>query len=262
MTLGGIAVRVLLVAVVATAAALSALLLSKQQEPVYEATTELLIGASVRPELQILGPPFTGDGTENEIRMSTEAELANSHLIAQRTARSARELGMNADEVDAGVTAAAVGETQVLKISATGTSRERAERLLSAYRAMYLSTRRARQRKRAAAVADALERRLARLSPDDAAGPMGASLRNQLNALEALEEVGGGPEVVDVVRASSEPTSPKTGRNVLFGLLFGLALGVGLVALRSELLRRRPEPPRHRVRAERDQDLLSETSLR
>lgn len=264
MTLGGIAVHVLLVAVVAAATALAALLLSNRQEPIYEADTQLLIGASVRPELQILGPPFTGDGTDNEIRMSTEATLANSNLIAQMTARAERGLGLDSDEVDQRVEAAAVGKTQVLRISATGTSRERAEQLLSAYRKEYLALRRTRQRERAEEVVDALQIRLRGLSDADAEGPLGAGLRNQLNALESLQEVGSEPEIVDGVRAAADPTSPQTERNVLFGLLVGLALGIGLVALRSEVVRRRPdqEPPGRGVAREHDDELFSETSLR
>jgi uncharacterized protein involved in exopolysaccharide biosynthesis len=267
MTLGSIVVRVLLVAVVAAAAALAALLLSNRQDPVYEADMQLLMGASVRPELQILGPPFTGDGTDNEIRMSTEATLANSHLIAQRTARGDRAPEMSADEVNDRVTASASGNAQVLRISATGTSRERAEQLLSAYSRAYLATRRMQERQRAEEVADALDQRLDDLSADDAAGPAGAALRNQISALESLQEVGSEPEVVDPVRGSSEPASPKTERNVLFGLLFGLALGIGLVALRSELERRRPgEPPRRPRRdvthTREEEELFTETSLR
>jgi capsular polysaccharide biosynthesis protein len=266
MTLGGIAVRVLLVAVVAAGAALAALLLSNRQDPVYEASTQLLIGASVRPELQILGPPFSGDGTDNEIRMSTEATLANSHLIALRTAREQPELDMDADEVNRRVTATATANTQVLRITATGTSRARAELLLSAYRKEYLALRREQERERAADVVDALEQRLDRLPADEADGPMGAALRNQLNALESLQEVGSEPEVVDPVRAASEPASPKTRRNVLFGLLFGLALGIGLVALRSEIDRRHPEEqPRGdgvARKREHEEELFSETSLR
>jgi uncharacterized protein involved in exopolysaccharide biosynthesis len=264
MTAASLAIRVLLVAVIAAVVGLAALILSHGQEPQYSASSDLLVGSSVRPELAVLGPPFTGDGTDNAIRMNTEATVAGSHAIAASTATAAPGLGYDADAVAARVTVSALPQSQVLRISATGPSAAKAAALLTAYRGRYLAAERDRQRTSAKRVQAAVQQRFDNLPRADQKGTLGASLRNQLAALRELAQVGALPQVVDPLRASAGPSQPKTGRNVLFGLLFGVAVGIGLVALRSELAKRGDQRPPGRFQHEpsADGDVLSETRAR
>ena len=238
MTIATVTIRVLLVAVIAALVGLAALVFSRQQQPEYSASSDLLVGSAVRPELAILGPPFTGDGTDNAIRMNTAATVAGSHAVAAATAKAKPDLGYDADGVAARVHVAALPQSQVLRITATGPSAGKAAALLSAYRRQYLASERQRQRRNARRVLADVQRRFADLPAGDQTGPLGASVRNQIAALRELERVGSVPEVIDPLNASAAPSTPKTGRNVLFGVLFGLAVGIGLVALRSELGKR------------------------
>jgi uncharacterized protein involved in exopolysaccharide biosynthesis len=63
-----------------------------------------------------------------------------------------------------------------------------------------------------------------------------------------LKRVGtGSPEVIESARASSVASEPQTLRNVLFGVIFGLLVGVGLVALRAQSRSRAAEQARERL---------------
>jgi uncharacterized protein involved in exopolysaccharide biosynthesis len=223
-----------------------------------------LVGSSVRPELAILGPPFTGDGTDNAIRMNTEATVAASHAIAATTAKAKSDLGYDADQVAARVAVVALPQSQVLRISATGPSAAKARELLTAYRDQYLAAELKRQQTSARRVQTAVQQRFDDLPRADQKGTLGAALRNQIAALRELARVGTLPQIVDPLRASTAPSQPKTGRNVLFGLLFGLAVGIGLVALRSELRKRSDERPSGRFEHApgEDGEVLSETRAR
>jgi len=249
LTLGGLLVRALLVLIVAAIAAAVAFALSERQPKRYQAQTKLAYGIALRPELQVLGTGFI-DATDDDVRLATEVEILNSYDIARRVAEEAPELGLTAKEIDDRVSAAPVGDTQVASITAKDSTPEKAARLAAVYRKQYLTERRVRDRRRAREVSDALSRRLRDLPRSQRTGATGASVRTQLGALDVLERSGSGvPQVVQGVRASSTAVSPQTSRNVLFGALFGLAVGIGLVALRPPA--RRPEPPRS---TERDGD--------
>jgi capsular polysaccharide biosynthesis protein len=264
VTVASLAIRVLLVAVIAGLVGLAALVFSHRQEPQYSASTDLLIGSSVRPELAILGPPFTGDGTDNAIRMNTVAAVAGSHEVAASTARAEPRLGYDADQVAAHVSVAALPQSQVLRIVATAPSRDKAAELVSAYRRQYLVAERDRQRESARRVQKSVQQRFDDLPRSDQKGQLGAALRNQIAALRELARVGTLPQVIDPLRASAAPSAPKTKRNVLFGVLFGLAVGIGLVALRAELGKRTDAPPRRRFEREgaENGEVLSGTRAR
>ncbi len=264
MTIASLAIRILLVALIAAIVGLAALVLSHRQEPQYSASTDLLVGSSVRPELAVLGPPFTGDGTDNTIRMNTVAAVAASHAVAASTARAKPDLGYDAGEVAEHVSVAPLPQSQVLRISATGPSAAKASELVTAYRQQYLNAERNRQRRSARRVQSSVQQRFDDLPRSDQKGTLGASLRNQIAALRELARVGTLPQIVDPLRASSAPSEPKTSRNVLFGILFGLAVGIGLVALRSELGKRADAPPRRRIEHEpiENGEVLSGTRAR
>jgi capsular polysaccharide biosynthesis protein len=264
MTVASLAIRVLLVAVIAALVGVAALVFSRGQEPQYSASTDLLVGSSVRPELAVLGPPFTGDGTDNAIRMNTVAAVAGSHAVAESTARAKPDLRYDGDEIAARVTVAALPQSQVLRITATGPSAAKAAELVTTYRQQYLAAERDRERRNATRVQASVQQRFDNLPRSDQKGTLGAALRNQIAALRELARVGALPQVIDPLRASTAPSAPKTGRNVLFGLLFGLAVGIGLVALRSELDRRGAGPRAGRFEHEPsgNGEVLSETTAR
>jgi capsular polysaccharide biosynthesis protein len=232
LTFGQLLWRVALVLVLAAIAGAAALVLSQRTEKSYTATSQLVYGVTLRPDLQALGAG-TNDATQDVTRINTETAVLNSYDVAQRTARANAGLGMSANDIHDHVRATAVNESLVANLTATDTSAQKAMQLLRAYRAQYLKLRSDQTKQRAAQVENDLKAELASLPSSQRTGSRGAQLRQQLGALAALKRSGSGvPEVSQDAYAPSSAASPNTTRNVLFGILFGAALGIGLVALR------------------------------
>lgn len=227
--------RGLLVVFVALLVGGAAYAFSVSQPQEYQATTEFAYGQLLTPELQVLGSGFGEPDIDEDVRIATEAARVNSFDVAEATARAAPELGYSANQIAARVDASPDRGTLVVVLTATANSPEAAERLASAYSNQYLKLVRSGDRRRAMDVEDALRQRLRDLPIGDREGVIGAQLRDQISAVDLLTSVGGGsPAIIEGARASSAPANPQTTRNVLFGLLFGVAVGVGLVALRTE----------------------------
>jgi capsular polysaccharide biosynthesis protein len=162
--------------------------------------------------------------------------------------RARPELRLSPDDVAGRVAISPVGSSEVIRVSASGDTPSDARQLASAYVEEFQRWYRNRERTRAAAVRRVLSDRYATLTRASRRSDTGASIRNQITALDVLEKVGSGsPDVVEGAHAFRDREQPKTKRNVIFGLLFGAALGVGLVALRSELRRGAAPTPREGV---------------
>lgn len=227
--------RGLLIVVVALLVGAAAFAFSESQDPQYQSRAQFGYGALLSPEIRILGGDFGEPDVEEDVRIATEAARANSFDVARATASAAPELGYTAGQIAANVQAAPTRGSLIVTLTATASSPERADRLAQAYADQYLELLRDRERSRARIVRRALQTRLGSLREGDREGVLGAALRNQISQVDVLGRVGSGsPQLIEDARASVTPAQPRTQRNVLFGLLFGLAVGVGLVALRSE----------------------------
>jgi uncharacterized protein involved in exopolysaccharide biosynthesis len=226
----GQAVAVALLALIVGGAAYA---FSKSQPREFTATTQLGYGRDLSPELQVVGlPEPQGD---EEVRIATEAQRVGSFDVADATAKANPGLGYNGGQVHSRVTASPTRGTLVIVITATGDTPERAAQLGNAYSQTYLRVVRGREREQFATVERALRSRLANLSRSDRVGAIGASVRSQLTLAALFQRVGTGlPVVIETARASAAPAEPQTTRNVLFGLLFGAVVGIGLMALRSD----------------------------
>ncbi len=224
----------LLVVLVALLVGAAAYVFSQNQPEEYRSQTSFAFGPLLSPEFQVIGGAGEPD-LDDDVRIATEASLINSFDIAEATARRAPELGMSAGEIAGRVSATPDRGSLVVLLIARASSPRLAERLANAYAGQYIARKRAREKRRAAIAKRALETRLESLPRGDRRGPVGAGIRDQISTLDVLLRVGSGvPQRVEAARASSVPAQPQTQRNVLFGLLFGIAVGVGLVALRTE----------------------------
>jgi capsular polysaccharide biosynthesis protein len=236
----GLVVRVLLVLVIAALVGVAALELSRRQPTSYQATGSLVFSSQLSPELQVLGAPFTGPNTDPKTQASTNAQLVKSFDVARIVARRHPELGLDAAAVAGHVSVGEVAGTQLVSVTATGETQRRALDLATVYQDEYVTVTRARQARRAQLVEAELRGRYAALPASAKAATQGATLRAQIATLDMLQRVGSGQvDIAQQPRASADPSQPKTRRNVGFGVLFGLVLGIGLVALRSELRRAR-----------------------
>ncbi|HEY7623098.1 MAG TPA: hypothetical protein VH834_25205 [Solirubrobacteraceae bacterium] len=235
-------VRLLLIGVIAAAVGLAALFLSRSQPTRYGAQAKLAFSADQRPELQVLGAPFVRPSTDARTFTATNADLVDSHTVADRLARKQPQLGLTADQIAGRVSARPLPNTSIVQLNATGDTPAKAEQLARAYVDEFTNWFADRQRRRARTVQRVVRQRYESLTRQQRTSGTGSSLRDQLAALEVLAAVGSGsPDVIEGAHASARAKEPQTRRNVTFGIIFGLALGVGLVALRAEL-KRRPGP--------------------
>lgn len=225
--------RVLLIVLVALAVGAAALAFSSGQPRTYQAVSLIEYGRVLPAAYQVLAP-FNGQpDIDEEVEIQTKAAEVGAFEVAAATAKAAPDLGFNAGQIDARVNATGRRSTSLVVVTSEGTDRQLAERLGRAYVTQYFRLLREHERAFALRVQRALETRLNGLSTNDDRGPIGATLRSQIGAVRLVAAVGTGtPRLIEAARAGGAASKPQTRRNVLFGLLFGLAVGIGLVALR------------------------------
>jgi uncharacterized protein involved in exopolysaccharide biosynthesis len=229
-----LAVKALVVVGITALAGIAAYGFSKQQARTYTAISQLGYGRSLTPELQSLGPAFAEPTIDAE-SMATEATRVKSFDVAIAAAKASPQLRLNAPQIAARTDVSQPHDTHTVVVTATGPTPFEAARLGNAYVDAYVATQRERQRRRADEVRRALEFRLSHISKRSALGPLGSTLRDEISLAGLIGRVqAGGPQVIERAHPAGAPSQPQTQRNVLFGLLFGLVAGIGLVALRSE----------------------------
>jgi capsular exopolysaccharide synthesis family protein len=206
---------------------LVALLVSLSQENQYTATATLLFQ----------GSHVNADAAAREA--ATNSELVGLPVVAEQTAR---ELGgrvtddevLGSISVDAGSTIADIG-----KISATTNSPELSARMANAYTRAYIKFRREADRSQVQQAIGVVKRSLAALSPAELAAERGQGLQDRLARLKVQQALQTGKAVlVQPARPPSAPSSPKTRRNVVLGIILGAVLGFGLAALLERFDRR------------------------
>lgn len=223
--LGKLLLRGLPVAVLSAAAcAAAAGLLSNQREPVYEASALVLTRDSA--DAVTGGPSSDEEGSG----VSTEALLVQSRDVLDGVA--ARLGGLSVDDVEAAIEVAPVEETNVLRVTATDDRPAQASRLADAVARAFVAQRRADTRRRARDAQRVLERQLDRLSAQSRSSLPGVQLRERIESLRVIEEMGpAAPRIVENAHPPAEPVRPRPRRDALFGGLFGLLLGCGLAAV-------------------------------
>jgi capsular exopolysaccharide synthesis family protein len=165
---------------------------------------------------------------------ATNEALAALPAVA---AKAAKELGGSLNEVLGSVEVSAANENaNVTTISATNESPQRAAEIANAYSDAYIDFRRESDRSQFKESIAVLEARLDELPSTDLNGQKGELLREQIGQLEVEEALQTG-KVSPVQEAGppSSPSKPKTKRNVLLGIVFGLVLGLGLAAVIERL---------------------------
>ena len=206
---------------------LVALLVSLSQENQYTATATLL---------------FQGSNENAEVaarQAATNSELVGLPLVAEQTAR---ELGGSATgpevlrsiSVEVGSTIAEIG-----KISATTNSPELSARMANAYSRAFIKFKREAVQSQIQQAVGLVKRSLAALSPAELAGEKGQGLQDRLTRLKVQQTLQTGKAVlVQPAGPPSAPSSPKTRRNVVLGIILGAILGFGLAALFERIDRR------------------------
>jgi capsular polysaccharide biosynthesis protein len=243
VTFLGLIVRLLLVAVIAALVGVGALLFSRSQPTRYQAETKLSFSSALRPELQVLGAPFVRPNVDSDVFDATNAQWVSSRHVARTLASNVPGLGLTEDQIASRITVSPISGTEIVSLRATGPSRRDAELLARSYTQTFVTWFEDRDRARAQDVEKVLRTRYQALNREQRTSGTGSTMRSQISALDILGEVGSGsPEVVETAHAFASPQQPQTRRNVIFGIIFGLAVGIGLVSLRSQLRPRTTAP--------------------
>ena len=223
-----------------------ALFVSSRQTPVHESRASVLVT-----------PIDLGTGAVPEDpNLPTEAELLRSVLIADIVAETL-ELGSDPRSLLGDLSVDQPTDTEILEITYRDSDPDEARRLATGFAQAYLQYRRATamaQIEKATQAIDVeldalqrrlttIERELARL-PDDAPGRgalqseqaivQNLILQAQLDRLDLPDDVTVG-RIIQPASLPSSPVSPNHFVNGMFGLIAGLALGVGLAFLRDRM---------------------------
>jgi capsular exopolysaccharide synthesis family protein len=169
---------------------------------------------------------------------ATQAALARVGTVAELAVKAAGVPGHTAAGLLAKSSVSANPTADLLTFSVTDPVPAVAEKLATAYATQFTVYRRRLDTGALSAALADVHRRLAALA---AAGQSGSPLYRRLNgtsrdleALQTLEASGASAVVVGKAGGASQ-VQPKTSRNVVLGILVGIALGVGLAFLREAL---------------------------
>ncbi len=194
--------------------------------------------SSAQPEEYTASATLLFESETESLDASREA-ATNEALAALPAvaAIAAKELDGDVGEVLGAVEVSAANENaNTTTISATNESPQRSAEIANAYSDAYIDFRREADRAQFKESIAILEARLQELPPAEAEGPKGDLLREELNQLEVEEALQTGKvSTVQEAGPPASPSSPKTKRNVMLGIVFGMILGLGLAAVVERL---------------------------
>lgn len=226
---------------------LGAVIISALQPAVYEASATLLYSQR-NTGAAVLGVSQPGYSNFPDIELSTQIGLIQQPQVVQ-VVITKLGLSTTVDKLLQNVTVTADGQTQLITISATGSSMSEAAAIADALAHSYADWSRAQNRNSIQAALNAVnanlastQSQIATLEAAVAAHPSGAN-RAELAAANArystlsdnaqqlaiardLET--GSVQIVTPGTADPVPVSPKPVRNGALGLALGIALGLGL----------------------------------
>jgi capsular exopolysaccharide synthesis family protein len=211
---------------------LMALALSVRQEEQYTATATLLFRetpAALEESAAVVDPTREAATNGQLVALPVVAAQASEELEGRVPAGEILE--------DIEVTPSTNADTA--SVSATTNSPALSAEIANAYGAAYINFRREADRKQVQGAIDLAVQSLAGMTPAQAEGPEGQALNEQLDELrlsQALQT--GGAELVQEAEPPTEPSSPDTTKNVIFGVILGALLGFGLAALLERIDRR------------------------
>jgi capsular exopolysaccharide synthesis family protein len=227
-----------LLAVCAVLVPAVALIYSLTQAKEYTASATLLFRDPGLDE-KLFGTALFNQDDDPQRTAATNLQLVSLRQVSERTAVELKSTGLTADEIQSKVSVEPVGESDLIAVDAVDGEPKLAAELANAFAANYIAFRRDADRAKITEAQNLVQQELDALSEVERAGTEGQQLGQNARELEILASLQtGNAELVQPAQAPSDPSAPKTLRNVILGLLLGLMLGAALTLLREQLDRR------------------------
>ncbi len=208
---------------------------SARQPKKYAATASLAFATNPVSE-QIAGLQTQPENTLTQ--QASDLELVRLGDMAARTATQLGH-GLSEQQVARAVTVSAQGESDIVNLTATASSPALAAAIANTYTSLFVAEQQAASRRYFSAALAVVQRQLAALTPAQRIGEDGLSLQNRAQTLHLLTQLGyGNVQLAQQAIAPSGPSSPRTSRDAMLGLLLGLLIGAGLAVVLERLDRR------------------------
>jgi polysaccharide biosynthesis transport protein len=215
---------------------LVAFTVSRRQQHLYQASATVLVNEQ-NPVAQALNraPALT---TPPDRHAATQAKLARVGTVAAMAVKEAGVPNRTASELLANSSVSADATADLLRFSVTDPVPSAATKLATAYAMQFTQYRHKLDNAvLAAAIADTRRK----LDAHVVSGGLGSPMYRQLSAIErdleelqALQPASSGAAVVDTAGGASL-VRPRTKRNIMLGVIVGLALGIALALIREAL---------------------------
>lgn len=204
-----------------------AFLVSSSKEKLYTASATLLFQS---------GDTSVSDPAREA---ATNEALASLPVVAVRAAEEMGDGTTPGEVLDAVSASSSNSMADVATIEATTPEPERAAEIANGYSKAFIEFRKETDQAQVQQAINLVEGSIENLSPEELAGDQGATLEDRLNRLKVQRALQTGrAELVQPASVPDSPSSPKTKRNVLLGILLGALLGFGLAALLERVDRR------------------------
>ena len=221
---------------VVVAVPLLAFVTSRRQERLYQASATVLVSAQ-NPTAQALNLA-AAVATPPDRYVATQAKLARVGTVAAMAVERAKVPGHTAAGLLANSTVSADLTSDLLTFSVTDPSSRVAEALVNAYASQFTVYRHRLDRAGlSAAIGDASRKLQALIASGEGGSDLSRRLKataGDLEQLQTLQAIGSSATPVGSADSASL-VQPRTKRNVILGVIVGLALGIALAFIREAL---------------------------
>jgi succinoglycan biosynthesis transport protein ExoP len=209
---------------------------SKHQTKKYTTTASLSFSDNSLSQ-QIAGLPANSSGNLLA-QQASNLELVKLGDLATKTATLLGH-GLTPEKVSEALSISGQGESSIVEVSATATSPALAADIANTYISQFVNEQQGANRQYFKSALALVNKQLAGLSRTQRVGPDGLELQDRAQTLGLLSELDhGNVQVAQEALVPTSPSSPKTSRNTVLGILLGLLIGLGLAFVLEHLDRR------------------------